>query len=237
MGKYHLSAGTFLSLAFVLALLPTISRGQPIGDTDIVPAGPDMFVTQPGTFFVIPGIGQVNFLGVPNAQGADTIVQRLSAIDVPDVAGATQTIDTKMTLLDLKSTAPVNIGGSFFDVFVTLNPNIASTGTLMLTQTINGEGVPEGTYISTLNVNFVLTFEQNGNAVACPLGAGNCDQLLSLTGNGLWTDDLGIDWIIGPVNEKKPNGGRHRATLLPEPSSLMLMGAGLLGGALCKRLF
>lgn len=237
MWRSQFQAGPAVSLILAICLCPAISTGQATSDTDIVPAGPDMFATQPGTFFNLPAIGQVNFLGVPDAQGADTIIQRLAAINVPDVIGATETVPLKMTMLDLKSTAPVNIGGSFFDVLVTLNPGIASTGTLDLTQTVNGEGIPEGTFTTSLDVNFILTFEQNGKPIPCPLGNANCDQMLSLTGNGLWTDDLGEHWIIGGVKESHPGGGVHIAREIPEPASLLLIGAGLLGGLLCKRLF
>src|SRR5438309_964327 len=82
-------------------------------DPDSVPAGPDLFLTLPGTFFNF-GFGPVDFMGRPiGPGGADTVVQRLGEVDIPDVKGATDTISTQMTLLALQSTAPVNIGGSF----------------------------------------------------------------------------------------------------------------------------
>jgi hypothetical protein len=242
MRRYHFNAGTMLSLALVICMLPAISRGAAM-DADNVPAGLDMFVTQPGTFFDIPlaggGFVQANFLGVPNAQGVDTIVQRLGAIDVKDVAGSTDTVNTLMTLLDLKTTAPVTIGGVAYTVLVGLTPGVASNGTLTFTQTVNGEGVPEGTYTSTLNVNFTLTFEQNGNTVNCPalVALPNCAGTLALAGRGLWTDDLGQAWLIGGVDETHPGGGVHMARMIPEPASLLLMGLGLLGGVVCKKLF
>ena len=246
MKKFHLGAGSLVAL--LICLVPTLSPCDPVGDTDIVPAGPDMFVTQPGTFFNIPLAGNTfvtaNLAGVPNGPfGADTVVQRLGAINVPDVKGDTQTVDTLLTLLDLKSTAAVTIGGVPYTVLVGLTPGVASMGMLVFTQTVNGEGVPptfqEGTFVSTLNVNFTLTFEQNGNAVPCPalVALRNCSGMLPLTGNGIWTDDLGSDWIIGDVDEMHPGGGVHMARMVPEPTSLLLMGLGLLGGLVCKKLF
>lgn len=49
--------------------------------------------------------------------GPDTIVTRLSDLIVPDVVNSQSTTSTRMTLLSLKSTAPVNFGGTFFDVY------------------------------------------------------------------------------------------------------------------------
>src|ERR1700685_2131856 len=244
MRKYHLNAGPVLLIAFVACVFPSISRGYPVGDTDIVPAGLDKFATQAGTFFDIPGIGpggapvQVNFLGVPNAQGVDTIIERLGPIDVSDTIGFTDTGRKQMQLLDLKSTAPVTIGGVAYTVLVNLNPAVASTGTLVFTQTVNGEGVPEGTFVSTLDVHFTLTFENNGVAAPCPAQVAttfaNCDGALPLMGNGFWTDDRGQDWIVGEIIEKHPGEGQHVGMpVIPEPGSLLLMGAGLLGGVLC----
>jgi hypothetical protein len=244
MWRSQFKAGAVVSLTLAICLCPAISRGQAAGDTDIVPAGPDMFVTQPGTFFSLPGIGQINFLGVPNAQGVDTIVQRLKSINVPDVVGATETVPIQLTLLDLKSTAPVNIGGSFFDVFATLNPNAppSTTSNLVFTQMINGEGPVEGTFTSTLDVNFMLTFEQDGKVVPCPAqlqtALPNCDGSVTLTGNGHWTDDLGgAGWLNGGFVLERGPMEAHMARIIPEPASLLLIGAGLLGGLLCKRLF
>jgi len=243
MKKYRFATGMALSLGLAIWGLPAVLLGDPMPPppNPIVPLGLDEFVTQPGTFFDIPGIGpggssvQVNFLGVENAQGADTIVQRLDPINVPDVIGATDTVRTVMTLLDLKSTAPVTIGGVAYTVLVGLTPGVPSDGTLDFTRTNLEPTIPSGTFVSNLDVNFTLTFDLNGAAAPCPLPS--CEDSLMLTGNGLWTDDLGQDWLIGVVKEKHPNGAMHIATVIPEPASLLLIGAGLLGGVVCRRLF
>ena len=231
-----------LSFAFLIGLVPTVLRGATISDTDTVPAGLDKFATQAGTFFNVPLItgGAVNvpLSGVPNAQGVDTIIQRLGVINVPDTKGSTGTVDTKMTLLDLKSSNSVMIGNVAYTMLVGLNPAVPSTGTLVFTQTVTGEGVPEGTFVSNLDVNFILTFEQGGTAVPCPRDVASCTGSLPLTGNGFWTDDRGQDWIIGVIKEMHPGAGEHIGQLvIPEPASLLLIGVGLLGGVLSKRLF
>lgn len=73
--------------------------------------------------FGAPYSSFVSFMGNPVGPGlADTIIQRTE--DATADRGATAS-PIKMQVLDfsLKSSAPVNIGGSFFDVFVMLDPN------------------------------------------------------------------------------------------------------------------
>jgi hypothetical protein len=118
-----------------------------------VALGTDYFQTQPGTFFNFGGtIGTVNFLGLPIRPGnTDTIVRRMA--DAP-IGGPS--IPIQIVALSLKSTAPVNIGGSFFDVFVTLDPaNLQNdTGAMTVTGSLGG-----GTFSSTLNVFFDAHFQ------------------------------------------------------------------------------
>jgi hypothetical protein len=132
-------------------------------DIDLgVPAvalGSDYFATQGGTFFDFgPGIGPVPFMGLPIGPGnTDTIVQRQA-----DAAIGGAAIPIQITALSLKSVAPVNVGGSFFDVFVTLDPaHLANdTGTMSIMGTLAG-----GTFTSSLNVFFDAHFQ--------PVGAGS----------------------------------------------------------------
>jgi hypothetical protein len=211
----HHSAPILVFGFAILVCLPS-SRAD-----EMIPAGFDYLSTVAGTYVNVPGVGPVPLLGNPNNLGlynSDTIVERLNGADVPDTLGATATVNTEMTKLSLESTAPVNIGGSFFDVFVELNPNTATLGQLTLTQTVNGEGAPEGTFTSFFDVFFDLTLH--------PIGGGAdivTPMELPLTGSGFWTDDPGSPFVVGNVNESDPPIGVHIATEVPEVSSVFLL--------------
>jgi hypothetical protein len=114
-----------LSFVAVIALsLSAIAAAQPSPLT--VALGSDYLQTQPGSSFNFgPGIGVVNFMGVPltgalippgyqqSLAGTDTIVQRQADADING-----NPIPIQLMALSVESTAPVNVGGSFFDVFV-----------------------------------------------------------------------------------------------------------------------
>jgi hypothetical protein len=224
--------GPFVALCAIALISQAVSSAA---EFEGIQQGADWLVTQTGTFFVIGGVN-VPLMGVPDPlfNGADTIIQRLSDLNVPDVAGSTATTNLHMLELQLQSTAPVNIGGSFFDVFVNLNPAIPTTGTLTLTQTVSGEGIPEGTFTSFFDVFFTLTFKQGGVTVPCPIGATapNCNLELTLTGSGQWTDDVPGVWLVGSVTESHPGSGVHMARQIPtapEPASGLVFATGLAG--------
>src|SRR5260370_8143003 len=96
-----------------------------------------------------------------------------------------------MTLLALKSTAPVNFGGTFFDIYVDLDPTPGHTtnGTLTLTQTVAGEGTPEGTFTSFFDVFFDIDLTPAGQPkAACVIGANCTASEAQLNGSGSCTD-------------------------------------------------
>jgi len=128
-----------LVLLCVLAIASgTVTRASET--TEGVLAGTDWLVTLPGTFVTFMG-NPIAMMGNPAFPGGpDTIVTRLSDMIVPDVVNASGTTATIMTLLSLKSVAPVNVGGSFFDVYVNLDPGHVTNGSITLTQTVAGEG-------------------------------------------------------------------------------------------------
>src|SRR5207249_914370 len=114
----------------------------------------DYLTTLPGTFFDfpnIPGFGDpppVNLRGRPLGPGnlppagyptalgnTDTIVQRQANASLPVQDTGTPssaTIPIQMVALSLESVNPLSIGGSFFDVFVHLNPALPSTGSMTI---------------------------------------------------------------------------------------------------------
>ncbi len=119
--------------------------------------GSDYFVTLPGAAQNFgPGIGIVPLVGRPFGGplgNTDTIVARKADALIP-LPNGSATIPIAVTDLSLKSANPVAVFGSFFDVFVSLNPSLPSTGSM----TINEVGGTGGTFSSNLLVNFVATF-------------------------------------------------------------------------------
>ena len=157
-----------------------------------VALGSEYFASQPGTHFNFGGgIGDVNFLGLPIGPfNTDTIIQRR----IVDAVLGGPAIPIQMVGLSLRSAAPVNVGGSFFDVFVTLDPaNLANdTGTM----SIAGNTTTGGTFTSALNVFFQAHF--------APTGAGSAFDIFNqvhITSSGTaWgpTPPAGAVIVNGP---------------------------------------
>jgi len=142
-----------------------------------VVAGTDYFQTGAGTADTFPGIGLIHFKGVPISPSlgvTDTIVERLNDVQLD---GTTRLL---MTALSLESVAPVMVGGSFFDVFVTLDPNNVSTGDMLIMGTTAG-----GTFNSTLNVFFDAHFQPTSPTNGQPFDIFN--MLTLTTTGGTWS--------------------------------------------------
>jgi len=150
-----------LAIVFTLAF-PSASKADPL-----VLAGFDLFTTLPGTQVNLAGAGLQPFIGVPLGTfdfgsgpvavfNTDTIVQRLA-----NATPLSPTVPIEMVALQLMSVNQFNLGAGTDFLFVTLQSarvggGPASTGTLTIT--FGPEGIPHGTFDSTLNVAFDIRF-------------------------------------------------------------------------------
>ncbi len=97
-----------------------------------------------------PFEGVINLVGDPIFPAlygdVSTIVERLERAILPDPIGSSDTIDTQLTGLQLRSAAPITVTGvggpGEYDVMISLDPGIPSTGQM----TIHHETIEGGTY-------------------------------------------------------------------------------------------
>ena len=146
-------------------------------DAATVVAGSDYLSSPAGlSFYDFPGIGIVNFQGLPIGPGdTDTIIKRQDCV----FSGSSCHTDIEMTDLSLVSTEAINIGGSFFDIFVSLTPQTTSNGKMWIND--------DGTFSSELNVLFDVSFAPQGSGIgsaSCILQ--NCSFADILTASGQW---------------------------------------------------
>jgi hypothetical protein len=194
----------------------------------------------------IPEIGRiVELVGnpLPGLGGVDTIVERKAGCDFD--ATNPCTIAIQLIKLSLRSKDPVDISGTFFDVFVTEQPPDPITPPdPVMTITLNSAG-DGGKFNSSLPVKADLTFTQVGNP-SNSFHVSFFDVFTSL--DVPWSTMAPPGW---PSSDEYPAGGfypgvlppsvtggrvrfvgfdeqallaRHR---IPEPATLALFGAGL----------
>lgn len=183
-------------LLVALVLVITIGlQGRSVYATGIEP-GFDLFETQLGTFVNLGPRVIVDLMGKPidpaNLGSTDTIVERLQGIAAPP-----GTIPIEIVALSLVSVAPVNIGGSFFDVFVVLDPGPQLLGSM----TVRHQFANGGTFDATLPVRARLTFTEVGNPVNT---FTRTVEKLFFTTNAAWSHDPPPGY---PVNPLFPPGG------------------------------
>jgi hypothetical protein len=223
-----------LVCAFVVTI--ALGAGQTAMADPILP-GFDLFTTRPGTFANIPGIGVVLFMAGPPVvpeTNTDTIVERLQGID-PFPVGGIGTISIILRELSLQSVAPVNIGGTFFNVFATELPT-QSLGTM----TVVHSAVDGGVFTSMLPVDALLTF--------VPVAEGmpfTANFSTILTSSCTWSHTpppnypmlpqfpSGRFFALGPCVEGSITPGNEAHVVepaqTPEPTTLLLLASGLAG--------
>jgi hypothetical protein len=239
----------------------TLVLGAGLG-AEAAPIGPgfDLFATGPSTLTIHPPQPCVTsctllFQGIPIGPGnTDTVVQRTGAL----ADGATGPIPSQLVALSLESTGPVDIGGSFFDVFVTVNaiapgtsnaptgPPVydtlpASTGT---TTVLTNHGASGGTFSATYTVNADVILTAPGGSPSDPTQVVSHFAQGSVTESlqGVWhlpspcTPDSGPGTGVCANGDFSPDSFTVTAGALalspavaPDPPTVLLVGSGLVG--------
>jgi hypothetical protein len=164
-------------------------------DVENVELGTDYYATQSGTHINFgPGIGDVQFTGRPIVGTADTVIQRrLDAIVSP--GGTAATIPVQMVGLSLQSTAPVQIGATFYNVFVELDPaHLAQdTGHMIISENVAGTG-------GRFRFNLIVFYEADFVPVSGGTGFSLFNQLRFRKSGTRWssTPPGGIMIVPGP---------------------------------------
>ena len=215
--KFHTCAACLAVVAGVLSIPPARA-------TDIS-TGFDLLETRPGAFFDATafGLGIIPMIGREVGPAfTDTIYSRDNGFtcSIPPCFG--NTVNIHVFAMSLESAAPINIGGSFFDLFYDINdtagliplstlpqPDVLnpSTGTY----TIDELG-SVGTYdlSLTISADVILSAVGQGPNYAPALGNSDCSQVVAIGGCHFSAPTIAISatggtWQTTPVLDDAHN--------------------------------
>lgn len=225
---------------------PSVSKADPL-----VLRGFDLFTTiSSSTKVDLPGVGIQPFKGVPlgtfdfgsgpvNTGNTDTIVRRLA-----DASPANPTIPIQLVALQFMSVNPIN--GNF--LFITLQSDRGGPASLgLMTINFGPEGIPHGTFDSTLSVFFdvrvgsldgEIVFSGNKTLTAFDIPWSHFPPPGALT-------IIGVNFLLNGQNQLNdffprdtimhvnPDGSMHTVTTagVPEPATMSLLAVGIAGFA------
>jgi len=165
-------------------------------------AGTDYLKTLSDSSFQLQGVadppnGVVTFVGKPQAGRAyDTAIERLDDVLLKPGGGAGKT-RLQMKELSLGSANPVKMSnGESYNVTVSLDPNKPSLGTMTMRETKKGEG----TFESTMEVNFVVAFDSIGGAPTLP----DASFTISLSNTAKEDPPSVGQWVSNPQQGNPP---------------------------------
>ena len=192
------------SLMFAICILVLLVPNA-VGK-DIV-LGTDYFSTEFGTKFDFgPPIGIVYFEGGPPCSGsADTMVER-QADAIVSPGGTASPIPIQVHCLSLQTISPVQLGGTFYNVFVKLDPSHLAddTGTMTVSEDTNVIG---GTFTSSLNVFFEADFVPVSSGTGFPVFG----HTTFANPGSPWARSFnrGACLVKGPVGDQSANRHTH----------------------------